>query len=335
MILNPGKTAFTDAEHAEIRKRVEEAKLEGMTEADIAREADVSASTLNSYLKAKYAGNNDPIGAKLFRWLEARAEARDLAAMAPRKPIFQPLAVAQEIRARLAYARVAGRLILISGVPGMGKTAAGRQFQRDTPRTWLSTMDPSTSGVPTMLVEVLSSMGIDVQGGLPQALVRKLIDRICEAESGGLIIIDEAQHLSDKAIEQIRAINDKTQARGVPVGIALMGNLEVANKIGPTASRPAFAQVSSRVAQRFSIAQAHRQDAATLAQAWAGANQEELGQRERDFLVGIAMRPGGLRNIEMTFEGALLAARGAREPLTLKHLQGAFAAITDTNRQAA
>jgi hypothetical protein len=69
-------------------------------------------------------------------------------------------------------------------------------------------------------------------------------------------------------------------------------------------------------------------DAADLAHAWADANGEVIGKPEVTFCQAIAAKPGGLRNIEMTMEAALMAARGSAEPLGLEHLQGAFAQLS-------
>lgn len=334
MNLNPGKTEFSEGEHAELRKEIERLKsVDKLTEAEIARQADVPASTLNSYLKGKYAGKDDPVAVALFRWLEARRIAADLRRRMPMKPAFQPLATSQAITNRIHYARAMGRIVVITGVPGVSKTATALQYCSDTPRAWLSTMDPATSGVPTMLLEVLSAMGVPDARGTPQQLSRRVVAKAMEAES--VIIIDESQHLSDKAIEQLRSINDKTRQMGRGVGIVLMGNEEAYSKIGPTGSKAAFAQVSSRIAQRRYIQAPLREDVAAMAQAWADANQEVIGAREIDFLVGVAMSPGGLRNVEMTFEGALIAAFGAEQPLALTHLKGAFGTITDLLQRAA
>jgi DNA transposition AAA+ family ATPase len=337
MNLNPGKLEFSDADHAEIREAVEALKRDGLKEAQIAREAELGASTLNSYLKGNYNGRNDGVAIALHRWLESRREATAARLQLPKSPTYQPLGTSKIIRSRMDYAKLMGRLVVITGVPGCSKTSTARQYRADHPRVYLATMDAATSSLPAMLTEILAAMGIEVTGGLPQQLARKVVAKATESDTGCLIIVDEGQHLSTKAIEQLRAINDRTEQLGIPVGIVVMGNEELGAKIGPTAARAVFAQVSSRVAQRRYISGVPRDDVVALAHAWAGANAEELGGGEIEFLVSIAQKPGGLRNVKMTFEGALIAVRGAETPtpLTLKHLQGAFASITDLGRVAA
>lgn len=328
MNLIPNKTEFSEEEHVQLRETVQRIKADaGLSEAELCRQADLSASVVNSYLKAKYTGQNDPVAAKLHRWVESRRQANDLRRRMPTKPPFQLLGVSRMIAGRLDFARLTGQIVMVTGVPGAGKTATAQQYALDHPRTYLATMDPATRGVPTMLLAILEAMGITDVRGTPMQLSQRVVAKAMEAES--LLIVDEAQHLSEQAIEQLRSINDKTEQRGRGLGIALLGNEEANAKIGPTGIKPVFAQVSSRVASRKYIDSARREDVVLLANAWASSNDEVLGRAELDFLVEIALLPGGLRNVRMTFQAALLTAIGRGEPLELIHLQRAYYAITN------
>ena len=330
MNINPGKSEFTDAEHDTLRDDVR-AIIEGVpgiAQAMVARQADVAPATLSQYLNGKY--ENEPgktqTAAKLHKWLRARTAEEDLRRQLPLAPSFIPLHGSRAITTALAYARQTGRLVLITGAPGVSKTATARQFCEDYPLTWLTAMNPSTGGVPTMLLEVARAMGISDARGTPQSLVDMVVNKAREAK--GLLIIDEAQHLSEPALETIRALNDRMRLIGASLGIVLMGNEMAYSRVGATGVKPAFAQVSSRFAQRRWINAADPRDAAALAHAWAEANREVITDREVTFCQQIAAKPGGLRNIEMTMEAALLAARGSQEPLGLDHLRGAFAQLS-------
>lgn len=334
MNLNPAKTEFDPTEHEEIRRQVEEIKLfETLTQAEIGRQAEVPQSTLSSYLKRSYGGDNNVPAAALHKWLSGRKRIAAQGLRLPIAPSFQPLYTSDKILALFDMAREMGRLVMITGAPGVSKTATARQYCATAQsRAWLATMDPSTSGVPTMLLEILSAMGEGENRGTPQVLAKRVVEKAAEAK--GLIIVDEAQLLSDKAIEQLRAVNDTTRRRGMPIGIALIGNDELSAKITGNGTKRAFSQVSSRVAQRRAILKPDPRDVAAMAQAWADANGETLTKREIDFLQMIAARPGGLRNVEMTFEGALLVSLNAQTPLTVEHLQGAFAQLSGLNLAA-
>lgn len=323
MNINPGKTEFTEAEHEAIVLEVRGKISPSLPQAEVARQADVAEATLSQYLNRKYTSEpgKTQVAAKLHKWLRARELDAAMRRQLPTPPSYLKLRLSESITSALHYARETGRLVQITGVPGVSKTATARQFSEDFPRTWYAAMDPTTGGVPTMLLAVLEAMGEKDAKGTPQNLQRRVCNLAQEAK--GLLIIDEAQHLSEQAIDAVRAINDR-----VRIGIAMLGNEAAHTRIGPTGTKPAFAQVSSRVAQRRFIVAPDPRDAASLAMAWAQANNEEITTAEVDFCKTIAAKPGGLRNIEMTMEGAILAARGAEEPLSLSHLQGAFAQLS-------
>lgn len=320
MNINPGKTEFTEAEHRDLIERV---RSIGIAQADIARQADIAPATLSQYLGGIYTSEpgRTTVAGKLTRLLKSREAEAELRRQLPIAPAFMKLTGAQTITRTLAYARETGRLVQLTGVPGTGKTATARQFAADYPRTWYAAMDPTTGGVPTMLLALLRATGDTDAKGTPQSLM----DRFClkAAEAKGLLIIDESQHLTVPAIEALRAINDR-----IRVGIAMLGNEIASARVGTTGAKPEFAQISSRIAMRRWFPAPDPKDAAALAEAWAATNDEVVTAREIAFCQQIAARPGGLRNIEMTMEGALMAARGAQEPLGLEHLQGAFAQLS-------
>lgn len=324
MNINPGKTEFTDAEFASLRADVRaKSKALGISLAEIARQAEVAESTFSQWLNDKYP--NEPgrtdVAKKVHRWLRALEVTAAMSQNLWTTPAFTPLIGSAEIANTLHYARITGSLVVIAGTPGVSKTATCRQYREDTPRTWYAPMDSTTSGVPTMLLEVLAAMGAPDAKGTPQALMREVCRRAGEAT--GLLIVDEAQKLALTAIETLRAINDR-----IGLGIALVGDEELYAKVGATGGQRAFAQVSSRIAHRVVKLAPDPRDAETLAKAWADANREEIGKPVVGFCQQIAAKPGGLRNVSKTFEKALVAARMAQEPLDLSHLQGAFAQLS-------
>lgn len=332
MILKPDKTTFSPAEHDELRAGVKALLGPELSQADVSREAEVKSSTLSEYLRAVYPGNQDAVATQLNRWLQARAKSAQARSRIPTPPQYQPLETSNEIETYLTYARTAGRMVTICGAPGVSKTSTAKQFAHETPRTWMAAMDPSTRGVNTCLVAILDAMGRPDARGTPQGLARQIVQQCMTAEC--LIIVDEAQHLSDQSIEQLRAINDRVRAQGGRCGIVLMGNQSAYAKIAHDGSRPAFAQVSSRMAQRRWILNPRVADVAMMAEAWAAANGEVLTQAALKFCQDIAQRPGGLRNVEMTMEAAMMAAWGAGQPLDVEHLQWAFDGLSGVRSAA-
>ncbi|MGG9078532.1 hypothetical protein ACQ9A0_26335, partial [Escherichia coli] len=115
---------------------------------------------------------------------------------------------------------------------------------------------------------------------------------------------DEAQHLSQKAIEEIRSWNDEKQ-----LGIALFGNISVMQRIEGGGRDDAFAQIYSRLSLRIVRPLPLHADATALGEAWGVHDEATLA-----FLVKIAMVPGGLRGATFALELAAMLASSERQP---------------------
>lgn len=331
MNLQPPKTEFSAEEQAEIRTEIL-AALKGppaITQAELGRQVAQAASKISSFLSNTYAGDSNIIAQALRKWLDERERVTNLRARMPSTPVFQPLPVSQQHIGLFDYAKEMGRFCTIIGAPGTSKTTTALHYCNniDPGRAWLATMTKASPGVPPMLQRILAAMGVPGVKGTPDDLFEKVVNRAVKEKC--LIIIDEFQHLSDNALELARAINDETRLRGRGAGVVLIGNEAANSKIGGTGTTEEFAQVSSRVAQRRKIKKPTVKDIMALVEAWCFVNGEHLDKPATDYLVDIGQRPGGLRNIEMTFENALLVSLQERTPLTLDHLQGAFLLIAD------
>lgn len=327
MNIRPSKTAFTEAEHAALRAQVAKVKAQDdLSQADIARESEIPDSTLSQYLNDRYPNETGKAeaAAKLNRWLIARAQAAQYRRRGAVAPTFQSLQGSEEIASQLAGAREMAGLVMIAGAPGVGKTVTAKQYAADHPRTWYACMDGTTSGAPTMLIALLEAVGVTEAKGSPQGLKRRLLSILTEAKS--LLIVDEAQHLSTSALEVLRAVYDAGEPFGL--GVAIMGNELAYTRVGTAGTKAEFAQVSSRFDDRQYIAAPPSLDASALAKAWADVNGEIITKRELEFAELIASKPGGLRNVHKTMKQAIVAARGAQQPLSIEHLQGAFTQLS-------
>ncbi|MCY1648148.1 AAA family ATPase [Caulobacter sp. SL161] len=323
-MIHPSKTTFTDEEHDEIRAEVRLA-LAGppkLKQADLARQTGIADSIISSYLSAKYEGDNNKPALTLKKWLDARDRAAVVSARTPVIPEFQALQASQLLLALMDQARVSGDIVSVISPPGLSKTTTALRYASSTPRAWYVAIDESTHGVQPMLLEILSAMGKKNITGSPAQLRRMVVDEALEAP--GVIIIDEANILSEKALNQIRAINDATERMGKPVGIVLLSNPMMNDKIGTGSTKPQFAQMSSRIGQRRVILAPDQRDVATLAWAWANANGEHLTTDALQLCQDMAAKAGGLRNVSKAFKNALMVTMANGQPLEAEHLRGAF-----------
>ncbi|MFR1369490.1 MAG: AAA family ATPase [Eisenbergiella massiliensis] len=213
-----------------------------------------------------------------------------------------------EITMAVSFAEAAGDISLIYGDAGLGKTVSLKEYTKSHPDTIyveLKDCDKSTKGV---CEKILSSIGKE-QHGVDRLLVDAIIDFL--TASPRLVIIDEAQHLSIRALENLRAINDTTET-----GIVLCGNPTVYDRMHGR-GQAHFAQLYSRIGIRRHIVEPTLEDITTIFTPYS------LGTESLLYLHQLALQRGGIRNCVKVLNIALQLRDGIEEPLTIDHLQSA------------
>jgi len=311
MLKVTNETTFTPEEMEEIRARVREIMAsEGLSQTDISRESGVKYGTFTGWLAGTYQGNNDRVAGDVQIWLAARIDRKRQAAIMPREPGFQMTPTSGEILDMLAYAQMSPGIVVTAGGAGIGKTRAAEQYVSTNPCVWLVTMEPCTHSVYPMLGTIAEAMGIGekVQTRLSKAIGRKV------QGAGGLLIIDEAQHLDTKALDQLRSLHDL-----YGLGIALLGNQSVYSRLEGEGRSAGFAQLFSRIDMRKNQAKPKAGDMCALIKAWGVTDKEEI-----KLLKAIAGKPGALRGMTKVLKLATMLAAGASEPRTIKHIKAAY-----------
>lgn len=272
-----------------------------LSQAVLAKEAGVSTTTLNQWLNGKYLGDNEGVEIKLRIWIDADTQRRDSSGQMPEAPSFVPTPTAQRILGALSYAKIAGDIAVIYGGAGLGKSSACVQFRDQMPNVWIATMSPSTAGVVPSLEEICESLALAPGGGALR-MSRAIKKRI--RETRGLLIIDEAQHLSVAALDEIRSIHDATE-----IGIALVGNDGVFARMAGGRNAQQLDRLYSRVGKKLRLTASSDQDVAEIIKAWG---VEDI--KCRTALVSVAREGGHLRRLTKTLRLASMhaAADGGR-----------------------
>jgi len=192
----------------------------GVTQAEAARLCGVSGSTLSQTLSGKYRGNVGRVAAAMARAMD-RARARE---RAPRKPAFAMTSIAEEVFAALETAHTEGVISLVQGESGLGKTEAARRYAEAEPETALITMRPGSSrhrfrGSRTVLLHVARAVGCADQVNTATASDGDVLDVLTHAlrGSGRLVVVDEADYMSEAQLQAARMLHDETG-----VGIVLL-----------------------------------------------------------------------------------------------------------------
>lgn len=214
---------------------------------------------------------------------EAR-EAAELAAAEADRKTFVETPAALGILGALAHAQAAGDMVCVYGAPGAGKTRTIAHYRHGYEHVWVATITPASAAVVPALEEVAEACGVHAGGGA-RALSRAIRNKVAGLD--GLIIIDEAQHLSIAAVEELRAIHDATG-----VGLALVGNESVYARLTGGSRAAAYAQLFSRLGLRHWVKKPSPEDVRAIAAKWRVRDARALALLER-----IAARPGALRGV--------------------------------------
>jgi len=300
-----------------VRERLTEYKQQAnVSWGDLGARMGIAAGTLSNFGIAKYDGNNAKIATDIVRYFEAEAnQAKLRQKMKMEVPDFQLTRAARETLHLMQWAR-RGNMVAVASSPGFGKTSTLRQFQADTPQVWVATMAPSTAGVPTMLTTILAAMGDPDARGTPQTLSRRIREKV--RATGGVIALDDAQHVSVKALDELRGIHDVTG-----VGIVLLGNAGLLQALEGGSRSIDHAQIFSRLSLRIVRNLAYAEDGILLGRAWGIEDEKML-----HWLGKLTLKPGGLRGVTFTIQLAMMLASLEEQGLTIDHLRDAWAQLS-------
>ena len=306
MNANLGKTDFTEVEVADLQDRLKRLKDEQkLTWKQLGQSLGIAESTIAAFASKTYKGDNQELAAKAHRYFLAAEESEELQASLPAIPDFIQTPTSKRVWTCLAIAQQ-GDMTAVAGAPGLGKTATVTQYQATRPNVWVAQARPSMGALPPLLLALLRRMGNSNAKGTPQVLS----ELICEKVTGskGLIVIDDAQHLTLMALEELRTIHDQTG-----VGVALIGEERLIAQLRPHSQL--FSRIGVKHAQRLPM----NDDITLIAEAWGIAKGPELA-----FCLDIGKRGGGLRTLTKTLRNATFLARQDCTPVHINHLRDAY-----------
>jgi DNA transposition AAA+ family ATPase len=281
------------------RERIAALLEEGVTQAQICRESGVSSGILSPWMQDKYKGDSQAVESRLRTWLEARERKQRLASTLPLPAPWLETPTASKIMGVLAYAQMAGDVGCIYGGAGMGKSITLKAYAETSPNVWVVEMNACSAATASALEMVCDALGVRGTAGRPVRMLGDIAKKI--KGSGGLLIIDEAQHLRVPALEALRAIHDMTG-----VGLVLCGNESVYARLTGGSRDATFAQLFSRLGKRLHLARIGRADVAQLAAHYGVGGKDELA-----LLAEIAAKPGALRGVVKALRLAGMFAAGS------------------------
>lgn len=287
---------------------------EGLSQSAAADQIGVSGSALSQWLRGLYKGDAEALADKARGWLASRADRRALQAGMPEAPAWAKTPLAGRALAALAHAHAAGDLAVVYGAAGLGKTVAMKRYAGLRPNVWTVTATEAASSVAACLERVAAAMSLrlDNRQRRASAVEAAIIERM--SGSGGLLAVDEAQHLPTRSLEELRGLHDASGC-----GVALVGSDPFWAQLSG-GRRPEFAQLFSRVGMRVRLGRPGAADVAALLTAWG-----LQGRGLEVAAAAIAARHGALRGLTKALVRAHAIAKG--KPLSEAHLRAAWKAL--------
>ncbi|MDR0709305.1 MAG: AAA family ATPase [Spirochaetaceae bacterium] len=221
-----------------------------------------SAGVVSAYKNRAYNGNVKALEERIGAWL--KREARRLAR------VDVPTAgtiVMEQVHRAITIAQDEADIAVVIGEAGAGKTTALRQYAKESHSALLVDVDPSFSKV-VLMNEIARALGVEDKGGM-NAVIERVIEALKDRDT--VLLIDEADYLSDGSLELVRrVINDKART-----GVVLAGLPTLEYKIRSLAHN--HEQIISRVGVMVKLGRLKKADAGKiLSGVWADLPEETL-----------------------------------------------------------
>lgn len=311
----PGRSAEDMRRRAELVAEVDRLMTEkSWSKAEVARRSGVGHGTFNQWFSGNYAGRYDTVNEKMATWLGNIEQVEEVAASVPVGPGYLQLDFSVAVERTLSIAQIMGTVVMVTAEAGCGKTTAAEEYVRTRANSYLVTISPGTRTIHNMLAEIARRLGVEEKsaGNLVSAISR----RLQRTGDGTLLIVDEAQNLSDDAINQLRYFSDAKECR---CGIAILGNSAAYQRFSTWGKGEKYGQLARRIFKRLRAERPTELDLITFVEGWGITAPDQV-----QFLMGVGMKPGALGQVDMTIKLARMVAQGQGRELTLADLRAAW-----------
>ena len=226
----------------------------------------------------------------------------------------------------LMYAQTTPTIAMVHGGAGLGKTLTAQRYLEEKatshgvgdlrsskPTVYMVTAHSGMSTVTSALCAINEAMGFPGDAYRNDVMTRQILTRL---NPGDLLIVDEAQDLDVKALNQIRYFYDVGG-----IGIAYLGNDEIQTRIDGRGRQAAFlGPLSSRVGMRLPIPRPTEEDVAAILGAW-----NVHGKKELEFSTSIGLSRIGLRGLTQVLRQAATMSKELNRVLDSRVMRTAAA----------
>lgn len=273
-------------------KQFEELAAKLGSEKKAGAQIGVASSIISQLRSETYNGDVEKQFKKLRAYFETKASAADTYTEVE----YAPTTISEVVYKTLENVKIKGGFAFVTGDAGIGKTKALRKYIADNPlNSVMITINPCVKSTKAVLKLLAMELGVPIsqsRDDLWMSIAAKLHD-------GMVIAVDEAQLLTYGSIETLRAFADYFSERDQTLGVALVGNDGIREKIEGR-SREQYRQVNNRAWQRQQLhtLDVQRTDIEMLIPILDGK------ERELTFLHKIAQTAEGVRGAVRLFGNA-------------------------------
>ena len=193
-------------------------EVNDLKQAHVARSLGLSPAVISTWLKGEYRGDNESLERKISQFMAnfniKRVEVQET--IVKTRDLVSAHFVMDE-------AVVGREMAVLYGNPGTGKSVAVKEWVKEHPEAILIEVIPGMR-VKSLLQEIARKLGIDAN-----AKAEELVVQIAKEfkRRDGVLVIDEAEHLSVTALENVRRIWDFSRVPVILVGTyGLIKNLK-------------------------------------------------------------------------------------------------------------
>lgn len=202
----------------------------------------ISSAAISSIKNGTYAGNVKNQLDKLIAYFDTKAAAADVY----QEQEYVPTSISSKVYETIKACKIKGGFSIITGHAGIGKTKAVQEFKRQNPiDSIVVTVNPCCKSTKSLLKLIALQLGAQLATSADD-----LWFNVCsKLHDGMVIIIDEGQLLTFHGLETVRSFSDYFADRGQTLGVAIVGNNGIRERIEGKA-KDSYRQINNRTWQR-------------------------------------------------------------------------------------
>lgn len=266
----------------------------GLSQEKAGKLIGVSGAVLSSLRSGTYKGDVE----KMIKIIEAYFAVKNKHGETYHEIDYAATSISQKAYDMIHLCHIKGGLAVFAGDAGIGKTKAAKQYVNDNPNnSYYCTLNPCLTSLKSILKLIAEMVGARPERSLYD-MWTAIRTRIPD---GSVIILDEAQHLTYRLIEALRAFADSFADNGQTLGVVFIGNTETAMRFGAR-QKAEFAQIANRTKQRlvYTVGNVQRKDIELIFPILAQRNMSA----EIDFLWKISQTQQAIRGAVNLFSNA-------------------------------